>query len=474
MEPVELRTILVAGSDPEMRTSCEAVLQPLGYSIKLAQDGTDALSCLRFGGKAVDAVLLDIVQEGPAGFDTLKVMREFNPELPVIVVSSLASSENIVSAMRMGAADFVRKPVEHEQLSKAVRRIIEREPSHFAPAPNSFAPATGVFQGSSPSIRRVQAIVGTVGWSEAPVLIQGETGTGKEVIARQLHARSRRSSKPFLKVNCAALPSELIESELFGYERGAFTGAVQKRIGLFEDADGGTLLLDEIGDMDCRLQSRLLHVLQDSSFLRVGGREMIRVDVRVMAATHCNLESAIANRTFRQDLFYRLNVINIHLPALRECKDDLLQLTTFLISKHATPGVPVPVMTAELREALMTYDWPGNIRELENCVRKLLIFGDPELIARELQIRSRFAIRAGDTGVGPGTHAKEPVLARIVKDEQRLEADAILSALNSTCWNRRRAAALLQIDYNRLRLKMKKLGIGPATSVACRAGAHGC
>ena len=194
-------------------------------------------------------------------------------------------------------------------------------------------------------MKEIQALVAQIGWSEAPVLIQGETGTGKEVIARELHAQSPRANKPFLKLNCAALPSELVESELFGYERGAFTGAFQKKAGMFELADGGTILLDEIGDMDVRLQAKLLQVLQDQEFQRIGGKETIKVDVRVMAATHRDLEKAIADRSFREDLYYRLNVIKCVLPPLRERREDIVPLAEFLMKRHAVPGVPMPAIT---------------------------------------------------------------------------------------------------------------------------------
>src|SRR5438270_3877685 len=219
-------------------------------------------------------------------------------------------------------------------------------------------------------MKGIHALVSQIGQSEALVLIQGETGSGKEVIARELHAQSQRANKPFLKLNCAALPSELVESELFGYERGAFTGAFQKKAGMFELANGGTILLDEIGDMDVRLQAKLLQVLQDHEFQRIGGKETIKVDVRIMAATHRDLERAIIDRTFREDLYYRLNVINIQLPPLRDRREDIVPMAEYLLKKHSVPGKPVS-LTAELKQAMMSYRWTGNVRELENTIRKL-------------------------------------------------------------------------------------------------------
>ena len=219
----------------------------------------------------------------------------------------------------------------------------------------------------------------SIGRSRAPVLIQGETGVGKEVLARQLHAYSPRAKRRMLKLNCAALPSELVESELFGYERGAFTGAFQKKPGMFELADGGTILLDEIGDMDFKLQAKLLQVLQDSEFQRLGGKDTIRVDVRVIAATHCDLEKRIADDRFREDLYYRLNVVSLSVPPLRERKDDIIALADFFIRKHAEPGTAIAKIPPRLQELFLEYHWPGNVRELENLVRRFLIFPDAAL-----------------------------------------------------------------------------------------------
>jgi transcriptional regulator with PAS, ATPase and Fis domain len=352
------------------------------------------------------------------------------------------------------------------------------------------------------------------------------------VIARQVHALSPRSKKPFLKVNCAALPSELIESELFGYERGAFTGAFKTTPGKFEMADGGTILLDEIGDMDFRLQAKLLQVLQDREFIRLGSSEPRRADVRVIAATHCDLECAIAEKAFREDLYYRLNIITIHVPPLRDRKDEILPLAHFFMRKHATQTNPVVEISPMLRDVLLSHDWPGNVRELENVIRKLLVLRRPEYVAQEVQARARrrnamFAPAApvvstskepvvslprpvqnsfqpiesmaapinlqpyqqvaaayghsnGNihedletesepipfrNGAGPcrpiAVNEDTPwsVLERVDHARREAETEAILAALNSTLWNRKRAAELLHIDYKALLYKMKKLGI---------------
>jgi two-component system response regulator AtoC len=460
------RRILVGEDEPEVRSYLEMALKCVGYSVQLAQDGDEVLSYLRSDGSHFDAVLLDVVMPNRDGLETLNGIREIAPQLPVIMISGASSPLNIVTALKSGATDFLCKPVVHDDLRKAISRALERSDVAYAPPPRPApTPATNVFIGRNARMKEIQGLLAQVGWSEAPVLIQGETGTGKEVLARELHAQSRRAGKPLLKLNCAALPSELVESELFGYERGAFTGAFQKKAGMFEMADGGAILLDEIGDMNFSLQAKLLQVLQDSSFQRIGGKEAIRVDVRVMAATHRDLEKAIADHSFREDLYYRLNVINIQLPALRERKDDIVPLAEFLMKKYTVKGTAQAPLTPDLKHALMTYHWPGNVRQLENYIRRLLILRDPDAIARELHAK---AIRKPIIStIVPESHHQpadmaaddSPVLEQVTKAKQQAETDAILAALHSTHWNRKRAAALLKIDYKALLYKMKKLNI---------------
>ena len=278
-----------------------------------------------------------------------------------------------------------------------------------------------------------------------------------------------------MKLNCAALPPDLVESELFGYERGAFTGAFQKKAGLFELANGGTVLLDEIGDMDVRLQAKLLQVLQDFEFQRIGGKETIRVDVRIMAATHRDLEKCIVENTFREDLYYRLNVINMHLPPLRERREDIVPLAEYFMRKHQFPGAPILLLTMELKRALMAAHWSGNVRELENSIRRFLVLGNADAAVRELQAKAHGksfaaappAARPNGAGVTPApAPANSSILDEVVKVKQQAETDAIVAALDSKHWNRKQAAKALKIDYKALLYKMKKLGIegknGPA------------
>ena len=335
------KSVLLVEDEAEVRSYLEMSLRCEGYTVESAGDGVDAITCLRSASPPISAVLLDIIMPRQDGMETLRQIRGINPHLPVIMVSGASSPLNVVEAMRCGATDFLGKPVNYEELRRVVKLALETKAGN---RPNASERALAqssetVYFSVTQAMREIQSVVAQVGWSEAPVLIQGETGVGKEVFARQLHARSPRASKPFLKMNCAALPSELVESELFGYERGAFTGAFQRKPGIFEQADGGTILLDEIGDMDFKLQAKLLHVLQDREFQRLGGKDVIRVDVRIMAATHCDLEGAMAKRAFREDLYYRLNVINLRLPPLRECREDIVPLLRVPAKKAQRSGI---------------------------------------------------------------------------------------------------------------------------------------
>jgi two-component system response regulator AtoC len=463
------RRILVGEDELEVRAYLEMAVKCLGYSVELAQDGDEVLACLQTCSTPPHAVLLDLMMPNRDGIETLKEIRRMYNTLPVIVVSGAFSTMNVVAAMKHGATDFLCKPVVHEDLQKAIGRALDLRggSTYAAAAEKTGAPVTGAFAGTDPRMCEIQSLAGQIGWSEAPVLVQGETGSGKEVIAREFHARSPRAKKLFLKLNCAALPSELVESELFGYERGAFTGAFQKKAGMFEMADGGTILLDEIGDMDVRLQAKLLQVLQDHQFQRIGGKDIVKVDVRIMAATHRDLEKAIAERTFREDLYYRLNVINIHIPPLRERGQDILPMAEYLMKRHATPTAPLPEITPDLKRAMLSYAWPGNVRELENVVRKLLILGDADRIALELQTKTTRGATTASMVSDPATRpasteqavSSSPILEQVTKAKQLAETDAILAALNATRWNRKQAAALLKVDYKALLYKMKKLGV---------------
>ena len=460
-------TILVGEEELEVRGYLAMALKCLGYSVELAEDGDEVMAYLRAPKSEVSLVLLDQMMTNRDGLESLVEIRRMDPALPIIVLSAAASTTDVVAAMKCGATDFLCKPVAHEDLRKAILRATQTQQPDTAARPKAKASATKAFVGRNPRMKEIHGMLGHLGWSGAPILIQGETGTGKEVIARELHALSPRADRPFLKLNCAALPSELVESELFGYERGAFTGAFQKKAGMFEVADGGTILLDEIGDMDFKLQAKLLQVLQDHEFQRIGGKDLVRVNVRVLAATHQDLEKAIAEGRFREDLYYRLNVINLHVPPLRECKEDLIGLAKFLTERHAGTSGGAVAITPELEQAMMTYHWPGNVRELENFVRRLLVLRDTGMLARELLMKcNRRAAAAAancdrELSIAPVTKRDNgsPILDQVRQEKKQTEVSVILAALNSTCWNRKRAAMILKIDYKQLLYKMKRLGV---------------
>jgi two-component system response regulator AtoC len=455
--------VLVVEGEAEVRDYLEIALRNEGLSVETAENGADATNCFQMG-MPICAVLLDMLGPGQEGLQVLRKIRNIDQNVPVIVMSNVSSSYLIVEAMRRGANDFLSKPISHESLRRALANIFGA-PAPEVPRqmPSPPQPASiNLFFGSSPSIKELHRIVAQVAWSEAPVLIQGETGAGKEVLARHLHALSPRAQRIFVKLNCAALPSELVESELFGYERGAFTGAFQRKLGMFEIADSGTLLLDEIGDMDAKLQAKLLQVLQDHEFHRLGGKEIVRVDVRVIAATHQDLEKSIAAGTFRQDLYYRLNVVSLHVPPLREIRDDIVPLTRFLLKKHTRNGNPIPEITPALEQALRIHDWPGNVRELENVVRKLTVLRDPDLIVNDLTEKTARKVRSTvfASQLLPKPETKDSMLAQVNRAKQEAETEAIVAALKTTNGNRKKAARLLKIDYKGFLYKMKKLGIG--------------
>ncbi len=491
-------TILVAEDEPEVRNFLRLALRSEGYNVEFAHDGDEVLNYLNSEVSCPALLLLDILMPHKDGLETLEHVRRLWPDLPVVMMSGLSSSNTIVEAIRRGAKDFLPKPVTHEQLRFAIHKALDLPAPMPLLNPESSAEITKNDPAREPWHRRLGGFLDSIASSDVPVLVQGETGVGKEMLSRQIHARSLRAHKPFLKINCAALPAELVESELFGYDRGAFTGAIKNNPGKFEMANGGTILLDEIGDMDVRLQAKLLQVLQDKEFIRLGSKESTRVDVRVIAATHCDLEEAIVQGRFREDLYYRLNVVNVVIPPLRERKEEILPLADYFLSKHAAPGETPPEILAALKDALVNHDWPGNIRELENVLRRFLVYRSSTFIAEELKLKTRhrqshppatnsaapecvnepkhapaaeISAAAGNT---PAPAARPPlaivpspsgpggagILGRVNEERKKAEAKAILAALDQALWNRKQAAALLEVEYKVLLYKMKKLGIG--------------
>jgi DNA-binding NtrC family response regulator len=520
-----MRTILVAGEEAEVRKYLGQAIPSRGFELKFPRS-TETATRIAMETDDADLLLLDFAKPFQDGFLTLQEFRRLRPDFPVIAFSTADSPRDIVQALNNGANDFLVRPETSRDFVNAIERVLPHESVEEEAAEEdcSFL----ALQGSWSS--KIELLLDRASTSIVPLLLRGETGVGKEVIARRFHQRSPRAGGPFLKINCAALPSELIESELFGYERGAFTGAFKTTPGKFELANGGTILLDEIGDMDVRLQAKLLQVLQDKEFMRIGAREVSRVDVRVMAATHRDLETAIAQGTFREDLFYRLNIIDVHIPPLRERSDEILPLADMLLRRHATPECPAPGITLLLQRALLDHDWPGNIRELENVMRKFLILRNANWIAEELTSQSRrkkprlsaravtpanarlqelsesnairnalnaaqwdrdraakllamdsaaletrmkeLAIHYGPVPVSDAAEKIDTQAASILSEvdvaRKAAESEAIIAALNSSHWNRKQAAALLGIDYKALLYKMKKLAIGNKPPEAVR------
>jgi len=458
--------VLLVDDEPEVRAFLQTALRCQGFIVEAVDDGQEAVDFIRRTGARLSAVLLDVLMPRKSGLEALREIRRIDRDLPVILLSCVSSPPTVVEAMRSGATDFLSKPITPDHLREALARALsKRSVSDRLPVPPLFGQEDQQFV----RITDIEPIVARIRGSDVPVLIQGETGVGKEVVARRIHAQSARSNRPFLKLNCAALPSELVESELFGYERGAFTGAFQRKVGLFEAADGGTVLLDEIGDMPYRLQAKLLQVLQDYEFQRIGGRELIRADFRVIAATHCDLLSAIYANRFREDLYYRLNVVAIRIPALRERKHDIIPLAEFLLQRYAEGDLGL-TLSPQFKAALLDYGWPGNVRELENIIRKFVVLRESEALIRELNARE-FAPQPSSQPLEPPHPTASPrehfsVLDEVNEARKKAEAEAVLSALNATHWNRKRAAELLKIDYKALLYKMKKLGIESGKSIA--------
>ena len=397
-EGMDRIAVLVVDDEEQVRTFLGELLGSSGYQVRCASSGSQALEML--SGGSFDVVLMDVMMSEMSGLEVLRRYRASGGNAPVIVLSALSGADDAMRAMKLGASDYLSKPFGSEELEDAMKRALgNRAPVRPAPvaapvaAPAAAREESGnerVLISSSPSMRRVRALVERIADTDVPVLLLGESGTGKEVIAREVHARSNRRNKPFIKVNCAALPGELLESELFGHERGAFTGATNEKPGKFELADGGTIFLDEIGEMAIRLQAKLLQVLQDEEFFRVGGKKSVRVDSRVVVATNRDLEREIALGNFREDLYYRLNVVAIRLPALRERPEDVVPLTDHFLKKYGKQYMSgVAELPSEVLRAFTEYEWPGNVRELENMVRRLCVLKDPTMVLDELRAGGR-------------------------------------------------------------------------------------
>lgn len=455
--------ILVVDDEPSMLQYLRTVLEAGPYQVDSVQTGSEAL--LRIQEEPTpDVVLLDVLMPDLDGLKTLEMLKRARPNLRVVMLSCSTDPRKVVQAIRLGAVDYLTKPFQLDDLEAVLRHSLTMEIAPHEPAEGETAiEELGddlCFIGASPAMRKIRAQVEQMAVVNVPVLILGESGTGKEIVARLIHQVSPRASRTFLKVNCAALPADLLESELFGYEVGAFTGATRPKPGKFEICDKGTILLDEIGEMPIGLQAKLLHVLQDQEFSRLGSRTTIKVDVRILAATNVDIGQAIAAKMLREDLYYRLNAFTLNLPPLRERREEIpLLLRQFMAryaGRYARPPLP---LSPGLVDACVRYSWPGNLRELENFVKRYLILGDESLVRSELEVKAEIKGADGPqskTGRGSPSGGLKS-LVRGLKDEAEMEA--ISRALEQTKWNRKQAAQLLSISYKALLYKIRQYGI---------------
>jgi two-component system NtrC family response regulator len=446
-------TILVVDDEPAQRELLGGFLAKRGWSVELAAGGAEALAILR--RTAVDLVLADYRMPDLSGLELLKASQRLNPELPVVLITAYGSVASAVEAMKAGAYDYLTKPIELDELVHLVDRIAERqqlltEVRELRTQLRERFRVEGII-GESRQMQEVLSLVARVAPTPSTVLIRGESGTGKELIAKAIHYNSPRRDRPFVKVNVSALPETLLESELFGHEKGAFTGATERRIGRFEAADGGTLFLDEIGDLPLALQVKLLRVLQEREIERLGSQRPIAVDIRILAATNQDLERAVRERHFRADLYYRLNVFPIVLPPLRERSEDLPLLIEFLLQTFAARlGKPVMALSRQAMDVLMKYDYPGNVRELENILERAIILARHETIYVEdlpLHLRESPPENAAET---PTVQASLPEVLHAI------ERQMLLRALERHGGVQTRAAAELGISERVLRYKLRK------------------
>jgi two-component system, NtrC family, response regulator AtoC len=463
-------SILIVDDEPSVLRYTKTLLEVDHYSVETAASGEEALQRMH-RGPAPSLIVLDVGMPGMDGLQTLASCKKIYPEQKILMMSCSSDTTKVVQAMKLGAADYLHKPFQAPQLQGAVRRVLEsgREDADLSSQDN--VKETAViehldddlfFLAASPVMKQIHAQVALVARVDVGVLLLGESGVGKEVLARLIHKVSIRARRPFVKVNCAALPNDLLESELFGYEAGAFTGATAPKPGKFQLADNGTILLDEIGEMSAALQAKLLHVLQDGRFFRLGGRTNIKANARILAATNIDVQKAIAERTLREDLYYRLSAFTITIPPLRERREEIPWLLTHYMNDLSTKfgKNPLPISDRLVRECVR-YHWPGNLRELGNFVKRYLVLEDEKFIVDELRMKNKEAgIGESDQGAAAGPRSGGlKALVRTLKDDA--EAKEILRALEKANWNRKLAAAQLCISYKALLYKIKQYGVSP-------------
>lgn len=451
-----MRTILVVDDDHSVRDSLKLILEYEKFAVLFAEDGSKCLRMLEqnpaTGG--VDAVLLDIKMPGMDGMEVLEKIREHYAELPVIMISGHGTVETAVEATKKGAYDFLQKPLDRDRVLITVRNALEQKKlSREVQEIRRRIEGKEMIFGESRKMREILALIDRVASADSRVLITGENGTGKELAAKAIHRKSRRRDKPLVEVNCAAIPTELIESELFGHEKGSFTGATAQRIGKFEQADGGTIFLDEVGDMSLAAQAKVLRVLEEGKIERVGGSKTIGVDVRVIAATNKNLPEEIAKGNFREDLYHRLNVIPLHVPPLRERREDIPVLAkAFIEEVCARYGMPLKTMTDRAVQLLTASEWRGNVRELRNMVERLVIMSPGGTIDGAVLETNR-----SERGSDLDSIVSASKTFQDFKD--RAERAYIKHMLELNNWNISKTAEAIDIQRSHLYSKMKKYGL---------------
>jgi DNA-binding NtrC family response regulator len=456
-------TVLVVDDERNIRRTLRMVLEGEGAAVVEAATGEEALALLE-GPHALDVVLMDVLMPGLSGLAVLERLRdpvEGRPTIPVVMISGHATVEDAVRATRLGAFDFIEKPLARDRVIVSVRNALRQRDADRR-IREMRARIRGELIGDSEPMRGLFAQIAKVGRTRARVLVTGESGTGKELVARAIHEASDRRDRPFVKVNCAAIPRELIESELFGHERGAFTGAAVQKKGLFEVAEGGTIFLDEIGDMSVGAQAKVLRVLQSGELMRLGGTQVVHVDVRVIAATHRNLQEHVAGGEFREDLYFRLAVVPIHVPPLRERLDDLELLARHFVDQACRDnGLRDKRLSEPACDALRGYGWPGNVRELRNVIERMVILSDGDLELADIPAEIRGTtelgtaepplVELGDGAVPPGMSLRD--------FREAIERAFILQRLRELGWNVSKTAESLGIERTHLHKKLKLLGI---------------
>ncbi|MGH2450012.1 MAG: sigma-54-dependent transcriptional regulator [Candidatus Limnocylindria bacterium] len=452
------KTILVADDDPSIRSLLKELLSDEGFSVLEASTGAEVVEKVKETGP--NLVIMDIRMPEVDGIEALQKVKSVSPRTGVLIMTAFGSSTNAIKAMELGAFNYITKPFELDKITHDVKRAMEHQDLsaeiEVLRGEISSLVQTERIVGNSPAMQEVYKTIGKVAKADATVLITGESGTGKELVAEALHYNSNRRSGPLVKVSCAALPETLLEAELFGHEKGSFTGAMTQRRGRFEMADKGTIFLDEIGEMSLATQTKLLRVLQERTIERVGSSIAIKVDIRIVCATNKELQKVVEQHRFRDDLFYRLNVINVHMPPLRDRKEDIPALVEHFLAKHRYSATAQPAaISEEALRRLMEYDWPGNVRELENVVERAVVLSRGQIItSRELP----FGDHDGDHEEEPGDEVSGD-RSFFKKSVAQFEKDLIMKALRDAGGNRSKAAEMLGIYRRLLYAKIKEYGL---------------